>query len=275
MSGIVPRAEVAPFEHALRRPAASYEREIAASVERIWENVLDWEHLPFLHDQAFTSVVRTSSSRDHWHGEVGVAGGLAEVDVKIDFDGLRYSTRTVAGIGAGTEIVTSLFPRAARVTAIRVDFHVPWAPEGAEESIGQVYAGLYETLWDQDEAMMRERQRGLDAADQGRSPVTAVLPLGSMRELAPRLPLDVEFGGRRVRIVAFEGRLFAYDAACPHLGGPLRQGSAAGCEAVCPWHGYRFDLRTGLSSDGRGLRLRRGPVVQVSACDGQVTLRMP
>ena len=29
--------------------AAVYKREVAASLERVWENVYDWEHLPFLH----------------------------------------------------------------------------------------------------------------------------------------------------------------------------------------------------------------------------------
>jgi hypothetical protein len=30
----------------------------------------------------------------------------------------------------------------------------------------------------------------------------------------------------------------------------------------CPWHGYRFDLRTGLSADGRSYRL--APPVRVN-----------
>jgi hypothetical protein len=30
--------------------AATYKREVHAGIERIWENVLDWEHLPALHE---------------------------------------------------------------------------------------------------------------------------------------------------------------------------------------------------------------------------------
>lgn len=276
MSGLSPRVEVAPFEYAGRRPAAVYEREIGASVERIWENVLDWEHLPFLHDQAFTSVRMTFQHADRWHGEVGIPGGDAEIDVQIDREGLRYSTRTVAGIGAGTEIVTTLLPRDPHRTGIRVDFHVPWAPAGAEEAIGGVYVSLYETLWDQDEAMMRERQRVLDAASSAPGPSPgASVDLGSMRDLPRRLPLDVEMGGRTYRVVSLDGQLFAYDVFCPHLGGPLGRKPLEGAEVVCPWHGYRFDVRTGASTDGHRCRLRRAPVVQVSACDATVSLRMP
>ena len=32
---------------------AEYRRDIRASLERVWENVLDWEHLPHLHATSF------------------------------------------------------------------------------------------------------------------------------------------------------------------------------------------------------------------------------
>jgi len=289
-----------------RTPTAVYERELDASVERIWENVLDWEHLPYLHAQAFTSVRMTSIDRDHWHGEVGLpglSGATAEIDVRLDRANLRYTTSTVAGAGAGTEIVTQMFPRSERNTGIRVDFHMPWAPAGTEAAVGEFYTRLYVQLWDQDEAMMRERQRVLDAAAAGgraargvsqepspgptqglshepsreslQSPSQASVSLGRVRELAARLPLEVELGGRRFRVVGIEGRLFAHDTQCPHLGGPLAEHDLEGCEAVCPWHGYRFDVRTGLSSDGRSLRLARSAVVEIDACSGDVRLRLP
>jgi nitrite reductase/ring-hydroxylating ferredoxin subunit len=268
--------------------AAVYERELDASVERIWENVLDWEHLPYLHPQAFTSVRMDSQSRDHWSGVVGLPGSSdpIEIDVRLDRPSLRYTTRTVAGVGAGTAIVTSLFPREAHRTGIRVDFHLPWAPPEAAAHIGEVYQNLYVQLWDQDEDMMRERQRVLDGELRERQRVLDdelrerqrvldSVSLGRVRELASRLPLDVELGGRRFRVVSIEGRLHAYDVRCPHLGGPLPAPASGSCEVACPWHGYRFDLTSNASSDGRGLRLRPAAVVEVSACDGEVRLRLP
>ena len=33
--------------------AATYTREVRAGIKRIWENVLDWEHLPAVHDIYF------------------------------------------------------------------------------------------------------------------------------------------------------------------------------------------------------------------------------
>ena len=36
--------------------AVFYTREVGAGVERIWENVFDWEHLPVLHEMYFNAV---------------------------------------------------------------------------------------------------------------------------------------------------------------------------------------------------------------------------
>ena len=34
----------------------SYRRRMAVSVERMYENALDWAHLPYLHSDAFASI---------------------------------------------------------------------------------------------------------------------------------------------------------------------------------------------------------------------------
>ena len=39
---------------------------------------------------------------------------------------------------------------------------------------------------------------------------------------------------------------------------------------VCPWHGYAFDLRSGRSCDGRGLRLEAAPRLVIEAGQAQL-----
>jgi nitrite reductase/ring-hydroxylating ferredoxin subunit len=43
-----------------------------------------------------------------------------------------------------------------------------------------------------------------------------------------------------------DGEFYAINQICPHRGGPLAQGKLTGCVVTCPWHGWTFDVRTGL-----------------------------
>ena len=65
--------------------------------------------------------------------------------------------------------------------------------------------------------------------------------------------------------------LMAYAATCPHWLGPLDATPVVDGCVRCPWHGYRFDVRSGGSADGRGLRLATPPRVLIE--EGQVELR--
>ncbi len=44
---------------------------------------------------------------------------------------------------------------------------------------------------------------------------------------------------------AGRGQFYACSPVCPHEGGPLGEGWLEGDAAVCPWHGFDFDLKTG------------------------------
>jgi hypothetical protein len=207
---------------------AVYERTVGASLERVWENVLDWEHLPWLHRTTFGHVRLLAAARDGWRAEASLRAGGAPfvVDVALERAELRYHSRTTAGPGAGTDIVTSLTPVAEHATAIRVEFLVPGVPAEHRAAVGAGYVQLYTRLWDEDEAMMTRRQALLD----GRLADTA---------------REVEVDGARVR----------FGTACPHRGGPLDAAPVQDGCITCPWHGYRFDVRTRRSTDSDRLCL--------------------
>jgi nitrite reductase/ring-hydroxylating ferredoxin subunit len=46
------------------------------------------------------------------------------------------------------------------------------------------------------------------------------------------------------------GEVCALASTCTHLGGPLAEGTREGDTVTCPWHGSRFDLRTGAVVEG-------------------------
>ena len=81
---------------------------------------------------------------------------------------------------------------------------------------------------------------------------------------------SVAVAGRRVAVFRTEEGLFATDAACPHLGGPLADGLVADACVTCPLHGRRFDLRTGAEQGGHpGVAVH-----EVQERDGDLWLRV-
>lgn len=57
---------------------------------------------------------------------------------------------------------TRLTPIAERTTDVTVEFRVPNVDGKRAESLGATFVRLYTQLWDQDEAMMTQRQKQLD-----------------------------------------------------------------------------------------------------------------
>lgn len=51
--------------------------------------------------------------------------------------------------------------------------------------------------------------------------------------------------GREIALFNVQGKIYALDNACPHMGGPLGEGELEGCVVTCPWHGWQFDVKTG------------------------------
>jgi nitrite reductase/ring-hydroxylating ferredoxin subunit len=269
-------------------PIATYRRTIRASRARVWENVLDWEHLPWLHASSFLGVELVAADRDGWRAWVTVPPAerprRSLVDVRLARDQLHYWTRTVDGFGTGSAIRTVLAPRAEHATDIAVEFFVPGLAADAEPAVARGYRELYARLWDEDEAMMVRRQDVIDAASTAglvaARPVgslvapCAPLPLGPLATLRPRLPLVVGAGRDAVRVIEADGALVAHAVVCPHLGGPLDAAPVCDGVVTCPWHGYRFDVRTGAAADGRSLRLAPAPRVDVDA-DGRALLVWP
>jgi nitrite reductase/ring-hydroxylating ferredoxin subunit len=54
--------------------------------------------------------------------------------------------------------------------------------------------------------------------------------------------------------------LRAAEAFCPHMDGPLFEGTQCDGSIVCPWHQWRFDLSTGACSDAAGKRIDASPI---------------
>jgi nitrite reductase/ring-hydroxylating ferredoxin subunit len=115
------------------------------------------------------------------------------------------------------------------------------------------------------------------------------------REIVAALTEDVLDGGRvvvdvdgtEVGIFRLDGRLYAWENRCAHVGGPVCQGVLMNrvverldddrrslgddfsdeLHIVCPWHGYEFHLSDGYHVADRRLRLQKFDVIER---DGEV-----
>ncbi|XP_062588563.1 Rieske domain-containing protein-like [Saccostrea cucullata] len=81
--------------------------------------------------------------------------------------------------------------------------------------------------------------------------------LGTKEELAKKKCQRLYSTGGKVYDLALfyhEGKFYAMEAWCSHLGGPLFSGEIEDykgrCHIMCPWHGYMFDLQDGTNEIG-------------------------
>src|ERR1041384_5936142 len=72
---------------------------------------------------------------------------------------------------------------------------------------------------------------------------------GSLDELEHKGRLLTKVGAIPVVVFWHEGRAWAIEDRCPHLGFPLHQGTVEAGLLTCHWHHARFDLVSGCTLD--------------------------
>ena len=96
------------------------------------------------------------------------------------------------------------------------------------------------------------------------------VPVLAERELAHE-PKRVEAEGVAIMLVRSGGEIRALANTCPHMGGPLAEGRIENGTIRCPWHGSRFDLRTGAAVEGP--TAFPAPCFEVRVRDGRIEVR--
>jgi nitrite reductase (NADH) small subunit len=117
--------------------------------------------------------------------------------------------------------------------------------------------------------------------------------IGSVSEFSDPGRKIIGFEGFEVGVFKLDGEFFAYLNQCPHMGGPACQGkmiakveeiiagdrtskgmafSKTKLHVVCPWHGFEFDIRTGVHPGNPRARLRK---IDVAVSDGEVMISVP
>ena len=57
--------------------------------------------------------------------------------------------------------------------------------------------------------------------------------------------MAVEVNDEKICLANVNGKYYAIGNVCTHMGGPLTEGKLEEYIVQCPWHGSRFDIRSG------------------------------
>ena len=75
-------------------------------------------------------------------------------------------------------------------------------------------------------------------------------------EIADGQSKVLNIDGNAVVLFRVKDDYFAISNTCLHRGGPLGEGELNGYEVTCPWHGWKYDVRTGSFTIIPTLRVR-------------------
>jgi nitrite reductase/ring-hydroxylating ferredoxin subunit len=96
------------------------------------------------------------------------------------------------------------------------------------------------------------------------------IKVATTEELADEQAKVVELEGQKIALFRVDGAFYAVSDTCTHRGGPLSEGTVEGTEVTCPWHGAKFDLRTGAVLGPPARQGVRGYPVRVTGTDVEI-----
>ncbi len=73
--------------------------------------------------------------------------------------------------------------------------------------------------------------------------------IGTSADFPESTLVSVTGDGINILAARINGSVYAVHALCPHLNLSLRNGTLEGHVITCPWHGSKFDMRTGKNLD--------------------------
>jgi nitrite reductase (NADH) small subunit len=72
--------------------------------------------------------------------------------------------------------------------------------------------------------------------------------VAKVSDILPGQGKTIAVDGKPIAVFNVGGTFYAIDDTCLHRGGPLGEGELEGNVVTCPWHGWKYDVTTGLST---------------------------
>ncbi len=93
-----------------------------------------------------------------------------------------------------------------------------------------------------------------------------------MSDLAEGFGRTFYVDDRPVAVFLIEGKIFAIDDTCPHMGASLGSGFVENGNVTCPWHFWRFRLKDGAWADNPRMGVA---CYAIRVEDGEVQVQLP
>lgn len=71
---------------------------------------------------------------------------------------------------------------------------------------------------------------------------------------------EIACGDKTICVANVNGEYSALENVCLHMGGPLGEGTIEGGKVVCPWHGWKYDPKTGATTHNPSLKVAVYPL---------------
>ncbi|TWU33372.1 Rieske (2Fe-2S) protein [Novipirellula artificiosorum] len=95
------------------------------------------------------------------------------------------------------------------------------------------------------------------------------IDVGSSNDLSESQAVEVVAEDQVIAIFRQRGQLYAIDGVCAHQGGPIATGEVHDGCVTCPWHGWQYELATGIQTINKKPLQR---VFQVRERDGRIEI---
>jgi nitrite reductase/ring-hydroxylating ferredoxin subunit len=75
--------------------------------------------------------------------------------------------------------------------------------------------------------------------------IMAKVVVGKTLDVQEGKMVHITAAGKEIVVTKFNGNYYAMDNICTHAGAELHEGELNNSELICPWHGAKWDIKTG------------------------------
>jgi ferredoxin-nitrite reductase len=196
---------------------------------------------------------KTQPLRMHWSGCPAGCGNHAAAEIGLLGKNIKVNGEVVEAVDVFAGGATGCEPN----PPIKIMEDVPC------EDLADVVAGL--VRHGAFNAMRQQLRKIPQAQANGSHPqVDKEPPAAGIRsqDIKEGLAKLVRVRSEEVAVFRSNGQLYGVQNICPHEGGQLCKGWIEAGEAICPLHGYKFDLKTGACSTDPKLKVKVFRLVQ-------------